>query len=414
MKVLIVTHCFWPESFRINDVAAELVAQGCDVTVLTGQPNYPDGDIFPGYRALAVTQERHPAGFDVVRVPSHPRKQGNAKNLVLNYLASVVNMAVLGPWLLRKKRHDVVFVYATSPVLHALSAWVIATVQRAKLVTWVQDLWPESLEVTGFVKNARVLGGVRRLVAWIYRRNDLVLAQSEAFVRTIQTMAGTTPVRYYPNPGEAVFSIAPDSSAPQPIQLKPGFNVVFAGNLGTVQSLDTVILAAERLRDRPDVRFVLVGSGSRLDWLKEQVVARGLENVDLPGRFPVTAMPALFEQASALLVSLVASPIMDQTIPSKVQAYLAAGRPVIASLNGEGARIVEESGAGVACHAGDSVALEQAVRRLADMSDEARAELGARARRCYDNHFEPTMLSRRLVGIFDGLLQPGPRSSSAP
>ncbi|MFG6415747.1 glycosyltransferase family 4 protein [Roseateles sp. DC23W] len=412
MKVLIVSHYFWPESFRINDMAAELVAQGCEVTVLTGQPNYPDGDIFPGYRALSIRRERHPAGFDVVRVPSHPRRRGNASNLARNYLASIVNMAVLGPYLLRGRRYDVVFVYATSPVLHALSAHVVATIQRAKLVTWVQDLWPESLEVTGFVRNPQVLGAVRRLVSWIYRRNDLLLAQSEAFARTIRAMAGDTPVKYYPNPGEAAFSAPPDRSQPPALTLKPGFNVVFAGNLGTVQSLDTVIDAAELLRNRPGLRFVLVGSGSRLEWLKEQVAARRLENVELPGRFPVTAMPALFEQASALMVSLVPSPIMDQTIPSKVQAYLAAGRPVIASLNGEGARVIEEAGAGIACRAGDAAALAQAVLDLADMPADRRQVLGDAARRFYDNHFEPAMLSRRLIGMFEELTRAAPLSAA--
>lgn len=381
-------------------MAAELVAQGCDVTVLTGQPNYPDGDIFPGYRAWSVRKEHHPAGFDVLRVPSHPRRKGKARDLAMNYLASIFNMAFMGPWLLRGRRVDVVFVYAPSPVLHALSALVVAKFKRARLVTWVQDLWPESLEVTGFVQNRKVLGSVRKLVSWIYRQNDLVLAQSQSFVRSITPMAGKTPVIYYPNPGEAVFSAQPPVSEPPALQLKPGFNVVFAGNLGTVQSLDTILDAAEILLTRQEIRFVLVGSGSRLEWLRQQVQDRGLLNVELPGRFPVTAMPGLFQQASALIMSLVASPIMDQTIPSKLQAYLAAGRPVIASMNGEGARVVEEAGAGVACPAGDAGALARAVSHLADLSKTEQDALGVAATRYYEQHFEPRMLSRRLIDMF--------------
>lgn len=400
MKVLIVSHYFWPESFRINDMAAELVAQGCNVTVLTGQPNYPDGDIFPGYRAWSIRKEHHPAGFDVFRVPSHPRRKGKARDLAMNYLASVFNIAVLGPWLLRGRQVDVVFVYATSPVLHALSARVVATFKRARLVTWVQDLWPESLEATGFIRKRWILSSVGKVVEWAYRSSDLILAQSEAFVRTIRPMAGATPVRYYPNPGEAVFSTESPTGEPPALQLNPGFNVVFAGNLGTVQSLDTILDAAELLLSKQEIRFVLVGSGSRLEWLKQQVQDRGLLNVELPGRFPVSAMPGLFRQASALIMSLVASPIMDQTIPSKLQAYLAAGRPVIASMNGEGARVVEEAGAGVACPAGDAGALARAVSHLADMSKSEQDALGAAATRYYEQHFEPRMLSRRLVDMF--------------
>lgn len=381
-------------------MAAELVAQGCEVTVLTGQPNYPDGDIFPGYRAFSIRRERHPVGFEVVRVPSRPRSRGKALDLVGNYLASIINMGVLGPWLLRGRRHDVVFIYATSPVLHALSGWVIAKLQRAKLVTWVQDLWPESLEATGFIRNRWVLRGVGKVVSWAYRGSDLILGQSESFVRTIKPRAGDTPVRYHPNPGEAAFCAERSASEPPALVLKPGFNVVFAGNLGTVQSLDTILDAAEQLLTRPEIRFVLVGSGSRLEWLKQQIQSRGLVNVDLPGRFSVSAMPSLFKQSSALIVSLVASPIMDQTIPSKVQTYLAAGRPVIASMNGEGARVIQESGAGVACPAGDATALALAVCKLADLSPADLDEMGAAAVRYYEQHFEPRMLSRRLIEIF--------------
>jgi glycosyltransferase involved in cell wall biosynthesis len=294
----------------------------------------------------------------------------------------------------------VVFVYATSPVLHALSGWVIAKVQGAKLVTWVQDLWPESLEATGFIRNRWVLACLGKVVSWAYRGSDLILGQSEAFVRTIRPMAGAKPVRYYPNPGEAVFSAERRAGQSPALVLKPGFNVVFAGNLGTVQSLDTILDAAEQLLARPEIRFVLVGSGSRLEWLKQQIKARALVNVDLPGRFPVSSMPGLFKQSSALIVSLVASPIMDQTIPSKVQAYLAAGRPVIASMNGEGARVVQESGAGVACPAGDALALAKAVSKLADLPPTALAEMGAAGLRHYAEHFEPRTLSRRLIEMF--------------
>ena len=400
VKVLIVSHNFWPESFRINEIAEQLTQQGCAVAVLTGQPSYPDGEIFPGYRALSIRKERHPGGFDIFRVPSYPRGRGRARDLAGNYLASIVNMAVLGPWMLRGRRHDVVFVYAASPVLHALSGWVVAKSQHAKLVTWVQDLWPDSLEATGSIRNRWVLDCVGQLVKLAYRASDLVLAQSEAFVRTIRPVAGATPVRYFPNPGEEFFTVEPPSTEPPPLRLKPGFNVVFAGNLGSVQSLDTILDAAEILLPESAVRFVLVGSGSRLEWLTQQIQRRGLVNVELPGRFPASAMPGLFRQSSALIVSLSANPIMDQTIPSKVQAYLAAGRPIIASMNGEGARVVEAAGAGLACPAGDGAALARAVIRLSEMPPTARAAMGDAALRYYERHFEPRMLSHQLIDFF--------------
>lgn len=413
MKVLIVSHYFWPESFRINDVAAALVEQGCDVTVLTGQPNYPDGDVFTGYQALDFGRETHPCGFTIFRVPSYPRGRGRARDLILNYLAFVVNASLLGPWLLRGRRHDVVFVYATSPVVQGIAGKVLAVFQRASMVTWVQDLWPETLQVTGFVKNRVVLALVSTIVSWIYRHSDLVLVQSTAFISSITAMAGGRPVAYYPNPGEAAFNAVGTEGLPA-LTLKSGFNIVFAGNLGTVQALDTVIDAAQRLRDRPEVRFVLIGSGGRLDWLRQQVKTLALTNVDLPGRFPVEAMPGILRQASALLVSLVRSPIMSQTVPSKVQAYLAAGRPIIASLDGEGARIVTDAGAGLCCPAEDGNALSRAVLTLLALDRNDLDEMGESGRRYYQSHFEPTLLTRQLLDHFQSLRQQGPAPVSAP
>lgn len=412
MKVLIVSHHFWPESFRINEVAAALVAQGCDVTVLTGQPNYPEGVVFPGYRALAVRQDPHPDGYTIFRVPTAPRGKGRAIELARNYLAFVVNGCLVGPWLLRGRRFDVVFVYATSPAIQGIVGMLMKWISRSALVTWVQDLWPESLRVTGFVKNETVLSLVGQVVKRIYRSSDLVLAQSTAFIPTISAMAGRTPVAYHPNPGEIAFNTPLTGEAPA-LLLKPGFNVVFAGNLGTVQALDTVIAAARRLRDHAEVRFVLIGSGSRLEWIRQQIEEDGLSNVDLPGRFPVETMPGILSQASALLVSLNRSPIMSQTVPSKVQAYLAASRPIICSLDGEGARIVQEAGAGVSCPAEDDEALANAVLAVSQAGEEARTRMGLCGRQYYEAHFEPTLLARRLIDHFRSLVGPNQTSPSS-
>ena len=190
-----------------------------------------------------------------------------------------------------------------------------------------------------------------------------------------------------------------------------GFNVVFAGNLGTVQALETVLDAAALLLDVPDVRIVLVGSGSRSDWVQSQVKSRDLHNVQLAGRFPSEAMPSILAQASALLVSLARSPALSQTVPAKVQAYLAAAKPVIASMDGEGAQVVREAEAGIACPAEDSTALANAIRTLFLSSPESLQAYGASARRYYDLHFHPTLLARRLAEHFESLVRPSAQAS---
>lgn len=403
MRVLVLSQYFWPESFRINEVVESLRCAGCHITVLTGQPNYPLGEVFDGYHAGGIKVQQHELGYSIYRVPLAPRGRSGAIGLIANYLSFVLSASVLGPWVLRKQHFDVVFVYAPSPITQAVPAVFLAFLKRAKLVTWVQDLWPQSLEATGFVRNRRVLDMVAVLVRWIYRHCDLLLVQSQAFVPPVKAMAGKTPVQYHPNPGELAFGQAA-SSGPSALMLEPGFNVVFAGNLGTVQALGTVLDAAELLLPHVDVRIVLVGSGSRSEWLQQEVVRRQLGNVQLAGRFPTETMPGILAQASALLVSLVRSPIMSQTVPSKIQAYLAAGKPIIASLDGEGARVIDESGAGIACPAEDAAALAEAVLQLRAISHAELQRMGAAGQLYYKQHFDPAVLAEKLLRHFKSVL----------
>ena len=401
MRILILSQYFWPESFRINEVAQSLQGIGCEVSVLTGQPNYPDGAVFKGYRALAVGREEF-AGCSIYRVPLIPRGRANAIRLAANYLSFVCAASVIGPWLLRRKRFDIILVYGISPILQALPGVVLRGTTGASLVTWVQDLWPQSLEVTGFLSNRRALAVVASVVRWIYRHCDLLLVQSEGFIPEVRAMSGKTPVEYHPNPGSLTH--ATGIGGIPSLVLGSGFSVVFAGNLGSVQALDTVLAAAAIVRDLPSVRFVLIGSGSRRDWLNEEIHRIGLTNVEMPGRFAPEAMPAILAQASALLVSLARSPTMSQTIPSKIQAYLAAGRPVIASLDGEGARIIEQAAAGLTCPAEEAQALADAIRKLSTTPAGELEQMGRNGRSFYEQHFEPNALAVRLERRFAQLV----------
>lgn len=398
MRVLVFSQHFWPESFAINAVVRQLREAGCEVLVLTGQPNYPEGQTFSGYRAWHVGREAGP-DCEILRVPLVPRGRGGALRLTLNYLSFILSAGVLGPWLLRGRRVDVVFVYGTSPILQALGAWVVARFKGAALVLWVQDLWPDSLSLAGYVKNAAALRAVGRVVSFIYRRADLLLAQSRGFVAPIRALAGPTPIDVHPNPGREPQAVV---QRPAGLRLLPGFNIVFAGNLGTVQALPTVLEAARLLGAHSGIRWVLVGSGARAAWLAEQVRAGGLEaTVQLPGRFDPADMPALYAQADALLVSLDGGEALSRTVPSKLQDYFSAGRPVLASLDGEGAEWVRDAGAGLATPANDARALAAAAVQLRDMGAQARACMGEAGRRCFEQHFAPAALAQRLVAHFE-------------
>lgn len=403
MRVLVVSQHYWPETFRITEVVAALRDAGVKVTVLTGQPNYPDGDVFPGYTAMSTREEIHEE-TRIFRVPICPRGRGSAFRLIANYFSFIVAATCVGPWLLFRERFDVVLVYGVSPILQAIPAVIIARLKRARLVTWVQDLWPKSLEVTGYVRNRQALAAVEGVVKWIYQQNNLLLVQSPAFVEPVRRLAPKTPIVFFPNPGERPIAATHVSESPA-LVLTHGFSVVFAGNLGSVQALDTVLKAAVELQDLPEVQFVLIGSGSRSEWLRKEIQRLALRNVVMPGRFPPKAMPAILQQASVLLVSLAKQPILAQTVPSKLQSYLAAGKPILASLDGEGARVVVEAEAGIATPAEDAFALANAVRRLYSSTPAERTDMGDRAREYYDRNYSLQTLTPRLVELLYAVMQ---------
>lgn len=398
MKVLVLSQYYWPESFIINDIVRTLTEQGHEVVVATGKPNYPDGKVFDGYRAWGTQRERYLNRVDVVRVPLWPRGQGGVKNLVLNYLSFVLAGLLFLPWMLRKREFDAILVFAPSPITQVIPAIALKWLKKAKLALWVQDLWPESLSATGFVKNPQLLKAVGWLVKAAYRSCDLLLVQSRAFVEPVTRYADPRKIVYYPN---SIDVRSPCAMVPIPEALQTVlddyFCVVFAGNLGTAQALDTLVQAAVHLRDDPQIRLVLVGSGSRLEWLKAQRHARELENLILPGRFPMEAMPQIFARAGALLVSLNDEEAFAQTVPSKIQAYLAAGRPIIASINGEGARVVSEAKAGLASPAEKVLPLVANIRAMKALGEAERAAMGLSGRRYFEGNFDMSVQVQVLV-----------------
>jgi glycosyltransferase involved in cell wall biosynthesis len=290
-------------------------------------------------------------------------------------------------------------VYGLSPILLAIPAVFLAWLKGRKLVVWVQDLWPESLSATGYLRNKTALAMVEAVVRWIYRHTDLLLVQSRAFVPSVGRLAPGKRIEYYPNSVDASFAQQPSTeiALPEIQAMDEGFPVVFAGNVGAGQAVEVILEAAQRLRDVPEIRFVVIGQGSRWEWLREQVQARGLTNLHLPGRFPLNTMPGLMQKAGALLVTLADEPIFALTVPNKVQAYMAAGRPILACLNGEGARLVIEAGAGLSVPAEDANALADAVLQLYRMSSEQRAEMGANGRRYFTANFDHDKLVDELM-----------------
>lgn len=399
LRVLIVSQYFWPENFRINDLVEALAARGHEVTVLTSIPNYPEGRVFPEFKRDPAAFRRF-AGAEVIRVPQVPR--GTSKlGMILNYLSFLVFGTLLGPWRLRGRKFDAIFFFGLSPITSAIPATVLRRLKRAPLLLWVLDLWPETLASLRIVTRPSILGAIGRVVGFIYRRCDLILVQSRAFFPSIEKHAGFGDrTRHFPGWAEGVFEDGADPEpAPELERFAGQFKVLFAGNIGEAQDFPAILDAAELLRDEQGLRIVVAGEGSAAAWVRAEIERRGLhERVAMLGRFPLERMPSFFQSADALLVTLGDADAWAMTIPGKVQSYLAAGRPILAMLNGEGARALEESGAALVAPAGNGAALAAHVRTLMAAPETRREEMG-RAGQAYSRAvFAKDGLVDRLEG----------------
>jgi glycosyltransferase involved in cell wall biosynthesis len=408
LNILIVSQYFWPEHFIINDLALKLKEQGHTVTIFTGKPNYPEGETYPGYSSSDIQEECYSENINVFRVPLRPRKNGGRKNLTLNYLSFVFSGLRHSFRFSKNKEFDVIFVFVVSPITAVIPAILLKWLTKSHLAIWVQDLWPESIRATGFIRNRFILGCVRGLVRGIYYFSDTILAQSKGFIPHILPLANKNKVFYYPNSvvDNVCEQIVYEELPLDLIELlETQFCIVFAGNIGTAQSVETIVTAAEKLKDEPNIKIVLVGSGSKISWIEQQVAERNISNLVLVGRYPASEMPFIFSKAAGLLVTLKSNEIFSFTIPSKIQSYLAAGRPIIAALNGEGANIIREAGAGLVSPSEDPDKLAEAIKQLYHLPNDAREEMGRSGRAYFLSHFEMDGQCRRLIQILENRLK---------
>jgi colanic acid biosynthesis glycosyl transferase WcaI len=410
VRVLVVTQYFWPETFRINELVQMLVSRGHTVTVLTGIPNYPSGEVFAEY-----SKDPHRfsdfEGVEVIRVPMVSRGHRRIQ-LALNYVTFAVSGSIVGPWRLRKREFDVIFAYEPSPITVGIPAAVLRSRKKIPSLLWILDLWPETPVALGMLPARPFVSAVEWMVRKIYAHTDVLLVQSPGFVAAVRRYAPPPRrVEYFPSWADAVFDGALPKPAPEVPIMAGSFDVVFAGNIGEAQDFGTIVAAAELLRDRENIRFVIVGDGRQSAWLANEVATRKLAStVLLVGRHPVDRMPEFFAHAAALLVPLRADEVFAMTIPAKVQAYMASGRPIIAVLDGEGAEAVRRWECGVVVRPGDADGLAKAILELADAPSDVRDLMGENGRRGATIEFNREVLVDRLETWIDELVS-GSRSS---
>ncbi len=401
LKILFVSmHCRpEPCDTRTSQLARAMAERGHEATILTSFPNYPFGKTYPGYRQRLVQRERT-EGVEIVRVPMIPDHSKSKLRRALSYLSFGFSAAILGA--LFTKRPDVIWIHHP-PLTTGVAGWFLARLKRVPYIYEIHDLWPESLTSTGMVPEGRLTETIRRVCDRLHRRAHRVVVTSSGMKRHLAAQ-GLPAERIDAVPQWADESIfKPTEPLPEVARsygLTGRFNIVYGGNIGVAQNLDAVVEAARRLKELPDVQFVMVGAGLDLARLREVVESEGLANIRFLGQHPPEAMPSIFAHADALLLQLKADPLFEITIPSKLQTYLAMGRPLLCGVDGETQSIVEQAGVGLGYRSDEPAALVAAVRAMRSLPVADREAMARRARETYLRRFSHAVADDRYEGMF--------------
>jgi len=406
MKILFISQYFYPETFRGNDIAFHLAEEGHEVHVVTGTPNYPVGKFYSGYgsfkkRHEILRQGSGQAGVKVTHLPIFPRGEDNKIMLMLNYFSYPIVGCIYMLFHAMFHKYDMVFCQQLSPVMMSTPAVLYKKLRRVPLYTWVLDLWPESLTAAGGISNKKVLAFFDWFVKKEYKWSDKILTSSKSFDQSILTYGDyKDKIVYYPQWSDGVDgSNVQDSSFKLP-EIPEGFVVMFAGTVGEAHGMECNMQTALSTKEHKDIKWVIVGDGRRLNWVKQFVKENGLEEtVYTLGHYPLETMPMFFEKADVMLVSLTDSPLFNLYAPAKISSYMASGRPIITCLNGEGSEVVKAAKCGWNVKAGNAEELAKLVVELSQTDKMVLDAKGAAGRAYYNEHFDKTKCLKKLDQI---------------
>ena len=327
-KILFISQNFWPENFRSTDVVNNLVNSGYHVEVLTSNPNYPEGKIYKNYTWYNFKTEIYKNKFLVHRVPTIPRGKSNYLFVFFNYLGFIIFGTIFGLFKLKNKKFNYILVFASSPIFQVYIGCVIKLFKKIKLITWVQDLWPENLVALKIIKNRTLIFLINYFTNQIYKFNDILIAQSKSFQKILIKRSNKR-VLYIPNYAE-IFN-------KKIIKKKTNkkFTIVYAGNIGKAQSLITLLKSAKKLKEKDKVDIRIYGDGFELDKLKKYKKENNIKHVTFYGKVSKNKIFKAYVNTDALFLSLAKDKFLNFTVPAKLQSYLSIGKPIIASASGE-------------------------------------------------------------------------------
>ena len=404
LKILIVTQYFYPENFKSTDLAIELKKRGHSIDALVGIPNYPIGKFYKGY---GIFKKRYEviSEIRVFRVFQTPRGSNpRGLKLALNYFSFVLSSCI---WMffftLFKKKYDAIFVFQTSPITQAIPAILLSKLNRIPVYVWVQDLWPESLIAANIIKKDYfIFRLINILVKNIYKSSNKILVQSPLFYESIISKGSfSEKIVYIPNWAEDIYLnkviVAPNND----IEIdKQNFNIIYTGNIGVAQDFENTIQAAIELKKYKNIHWYILGEGSKKQWLLNKALEYNISDVFHVGSgYNIKHMPYFYEKADFMLVTLKKDDIFSITIPSKIQSYLAYGKPILGMLDGIGGEIIKTSNCGFTVKAGEYKELSNIVIKAANLTNTERVKLGQNARKYYETNFDKRNIISQIEKI---------------
>jgi len=404
LKILIVSQYFFPENFRINDFALEFNNRGHNVSVLTGIPNYPNGKFYNGYGVFKKNKEIID-GIKIFRAPLFPRGSGSRIRLALNYFSFVFGGTFSSLQLLDKE-FDIIFVFEPSPITVCLPAIFIKRIKRIPICFWILDLWPESVVSAGNLKSGIIPKIFNPLVRFIYNESNRILVSSKGFIKSIvEKGINQNKIIFLPQWAETIFRpVNPKKSLINGVP-ENSFKIMFAGNIGEAQDFPSILETAKLLRRNKNIQWIILGGGRKEEWVKTEIKKHQLEGCfHMLGSFPLDTMPEFYANADCMLFSLKREYIFSITIPAKVQSYLACAKPVLAMIDGEASKIIEEANAGLTCPSESPELLAENIEKLNSLNQNELDKLGQNALNYYNNEFERTMLMDKMEDIFNKLM----------
>lgn len=400
MKILLLTQWFDPEpTFKGLAFAKELKRQGHEVQVLTGFPNYPGGKIYDGYK-LRLYQREEIEGISILRVALYPNHDSSALKRILNYISFAFMAMLFG--IFATKKADVIYAYHP-PLTVGVAAAFIKLFRRTPIVYDIQDMWPDTLKATGMLNNNKILNIIGLVCKLVYRFVDHIVVLCPGFKKLLieRNVPKEKISVIYNWCDEQGLTQAEPAKLEYRQFMQNKFNIVFAGNMGKAQALDIILEVAKNLQDFPDIQFVFVGGGTETDRLKQRSINEGIPNAIFIPRMPMAEVGGVLELSNLLLVHLKKDPLFEITVPSKTQAYMAMGKPILMAVAGDAAELVQKAQCGCIAISEDAASIQQAILEIYQLPASEQQKMGVNARNFYIQELSLESGVKQFVSIFE-------------